>query len=147
MYPTAVICLFWVQNSFCVALKFDCPATSPKSNRPWPLSAISFLHIFPQLQVVFSFCDIQCLVIAYQCHRIRLRNLPYYNCFTRDLHLDFNWLQPRTLYWRAKHHFAPTLWYDRSYSACSNNVISVLCTQFFRLEATSHCNPLSKVYF
>jgi len=55
MYRMAVICLFWVRDSFCIVWGFHCPATLQTSHRPWLFHVISFASPLSAIPSHFQF--------------------------------------------------------------------------------------------
>jgi len=134
MYPTSVICLFWVRDSFSVARRFSQLCHISKSREPWPFCAISFPppHSSFLSRFLCSWYPIlgQCLPKSRSAHeQTALQQL-----FPKGSRLWF-WLPPAdNISAKGKSGFhSDTMKYDREYVARNIGEISVLWVRFLLL--------------
>jgi len=135
MYLMAVICMFWVRDSFCVARSFWLPChISQKVVDLCHSLQFSFLRILLQFQVVVSFRGIQCCTIAHQYSIFDLSKLPNYDLFPKCLASGFRLSPANNISSKRKPGLhSDTMWYNREYVASHIGEIGVLWVRFLLL--------------
>jgi len=132
LYATAVICLFWMWDSFCVACRFWQPCHISKML--WTLVILFNIHSFAtffNFQINFSFWGIQCCTIAHQYSSNGSSILPNYHVFPKHPASGFRLSPANNVLSKAKTGLRyDTMWYNRKYVASHIVEICVLSVCF-----------------